>query len=306
MSRALALASQRFAVCIDPRHGGEIISLVDLERGRHVLAGPPFSPEDPHPDDLGFEAWVRAYRGGWQFVGPNVGAPCVVDGEEHAFHGRASTAPWAVESSGSREVVLTWLGHGVALRRRVLVDDDGVHVDLEARALDGPVPLLVAEHVAFGADLLDPEVTVAVAAAPTYEWGANGPFGPPAEAPLWPEALLLDGQVARVDRMPMEASGRLLTVADLDVGRARVANPTRDLGYELVWDDTAWLRHLWLWREERTAGGPWRRRASMLVMEPASVPHDRGLAQAVGSGEARWLETAESASYRTSLRAIDD
>lgn len=305
MSRAFALVSRRFAACVDPRHGGEIFSLVDLERGRQVLAGPPFSPEDPKADDLGFESWVRAYRGGWQFVGPNVGAPCIVDGEEHGFHGRASTAPWEVESAGPKEVVLTWRGHGVILRRRVLVAADGVHVDVEARALDRAVPLLVAEHVAFGVELLDPEVTVDVGAARAYEWGGDGPFAPPAAAPLWPNALLLDGRVGRVDRMPEQAAGRLLTVANLEVGRSRISNPSRSLSYELTWDNTAWLRHLWLWREEHGAGGPWRGRASVLVIEPASVPHDRGLAQAVESDEARWLEPGETASYQASLRAVD-
>src|SRR5437016_5832488 len=98
--------------------------------------------------------------GGWQFVGPNIGMPCVVTGERHGFHGRASTASWKVESAGPSEVVLSWQGQGLALRRRVLVDSDGVYVDVAARALDAAVPLLVAEHIAFGVELLDPEVTV--------------------------------------------------------------------------------------------------------------------------------------------------
>lgn len=304
MSRAFALVSRRFAACVDPRHGGEIFSLVDLEAGRQVLAGPPFSPQDPDPTALGFEPWVSAYRGGWQFVGPNVGAPCVVDGEEHAFHGRASTAPWEIVSAGAREAVLAWRGHGIALRRRIVVDE-GVHIELEARATDRPVPLLVAEHVAFGVELLDPEVTIDVAASSAYEWGADGPFAPPTEAPRWPEALLLDGRVERVDRMPEQAPGRLLTVADLEVGRARISNPARGLGYELTWDNTDWLRHVWLWREEHGAGGPWRGRASLLVVEPASIPHDRGLEHALEAGEARLLETGEAATYRASLCPIE-
>jgi hypothetical protein len=305
VTRALALASGRFAACVDPRHGGEIFSLVDLERGRNVLAGAAFSPEDADPEDLGFEAWVRGYRGGWQFVGPNVGVPCSLEDERHAFHGRASTAPWDVEVAAPREVVLTWRGHGLALRRRIVLDDDGVHVDVEAKAQDRPTALLVAEHVAFGAELLDPEVTVRVAASPSYEWGGEGPFVPPPDAPLWPEALMLDGSVERVDRMPEQGPGRLLAVTGLTDGRVLVSNEARGLAYELSWDETAWLRHLWLWREEHGAGGPWRGRASVLVVEPASVPNDRGLAHAVETGEARWLETGKTAAYRASLRPVD-
>jgi len=304
VSRGLALVSGRFVACIDPRHGGEIFSLVDLDRARHVLAGPPFSPEEPDPDDLGFEAWVRAYRGGWQFVGPNVGMPCVVNGERHGFHGRASTASWKVESAGPSEVVLSWQGQGLALRRRVLVDSDGVYVDVAARALDAAVPLLVAEHIAFGVELLDPEVTVELGSGRAYEWGADGPFAPPVDPPHWPDGLLLDGRIERVDRMPERADGRLLTVADLDAGCVRVRNRVRNLAYEIQWDGTEWLRHVWLWREEHTVGGPWRGRASLLVIEPASVPHDRGLAHALERGEARLLEAGETASYRASLRAV--
>jgi hypothetical protein len=263
--------SRRFAACVDPRHGGEIFSLVDLEAGRQVLAGPPFSPQDPDPAALGFEPWVSAYRGGWQFVGPNVGAPCIVDGEEHAFHGRASTAPWEIVSAGTKEAVLAWRGHGIALRRRIVVDDEGVHIELEAGAIDRPVPLLVAEHLAFGVELLDPEVTIDVAASSAYEWGSDGP----------------------------------LAMADLEVGRARISNPARGVGYELTWDNTDWLRHVWLWREEHGAGGPWRGRASLLVVEPASIPHDRGLEHALEAGEARLLETGEAATYRVSLCAVE-
>jgi hypothetical protein len=304
VTRALALVSDRFAACIDPRHGGEIFALVDLERGRNVLAGAPFSPEEPDPTDLGFEAWVRAYRGGWQIVAPNVGAECSLDGEEHAFHGRASTAPWEVASDGRNEAVLTWRGHGLGLRRRILVDGEGVHVETEAQALDRPAPLLVAEHVAFGTELLDPEATVDVSAGRAYEWGGDGPLAPPPSAPSWPEAQLLDGRVERVDRMPEQGPSRLLTVADVPEGRALVANSARGLAYRLTWD-ADWLRHVWLWREEHSASGPWRNRASVLVVEPATVPHDRGLAYSTESGEARLLETGETIAYSMSLRTAD-
>jgi galactose mutarotase-like enzyme len=304
VSHALALASSRFSAVLDPRHGGEIFSLVDLERGRNVLAGPAFSPEDTAKGALGFEDWVRGYRGGWQFIGPNVGAPCALTGEEHAFHGRASTAPWDVESASAREAVLTWQGHGLAFRRTIVVDDEGVHVELEARSLSRPAPLVVAEHLAFGVELLDPEVTVEMNASAVYEWGPDGPVAPPADAPSWPRALLLDGSVHDLDHFPGAGPGRLLTASAVQPGRVRVANPARSLAYEITWEDTSWLSHVWLWREEHGAGGPWRERASLLVVEPASVPHDLGLAQAVERGEARVLGPGQRASYAASLRAV--
>jgi len=184
------------------------------------------------------------------------------------------------------------------------VNDEGVHVELEARSLGGPAPLLVAEHLAFGVELLDPEATVQMSASAVYEWGADGPVAPPAEAPPWPRALLLDGSVDDVERFPEAGPGRLLTASAVQAGRVRVANPARSLAYEITWDNTSWLSHVWLWREEHGAGGPWRERASLLVIGPTSVPNDLGLAQAVERGDARVLAPGERASYTASLRAV--
>jgi hypothetical protein len=39
----------------------------------------------------------------------------------------------------------------------------------------------------------------------------------------------------------------------------------------------------------------------MVVLEPASISHDRGLATAIERGEAGWLAPGEAARYRISL-----
>jgi hypothetical protein len=182
------------------------------------------------------------------------------------------------------------------------VDRKSLSVEVEARAAKAAAPFLFAEHLAFGAAVLDPAVTLELPAAMTYQWGTpDGPTSPPAEAPNWPNALLLDGAVERVDHFPHDQVGsRLLTVADLPEGHAIIRNDARGIRLDLRWE-TSILKHLWLWREERTAGGPWRGTSSILVLEPASISHDRGLATAIERGDAGRLAPGEAASYRISL-----
>ena len=82
-----------------------------------------------------------------------------------------------------------------------------------------------------------------------------------------------------------------------------MSNAETGMTLELSWD-ADWLRHLWIWHEVRTYGGPWRGQAEILVVEPASVPHGLGLAEAVAHGQARVIEPGEPVSYRLAARAV--
>ena len=93
---------------------------------------------------------------------------------------------------------------------------------------------------------------------------------------------------------------RLLAVADLPEGRARVRNAKTGTTAELTWD-ASWLRHVWLWHETREYGGPWRGQAELLAIEPTSVPHPLGLAAAIEHGQALQLGPGETAGYELRL-----
>ena len=80
-------------------------------------------------------------------------------------------------------------------------------------------------------------------------------------------------------------------------------NANTGMTLELGWD-ADWLCHLWIWHEARTYGGRWRGQAELLVVEPASVPHGLGLAEAVEHGQARLIEPGEPVSYRLAARAV--
>jgi hypothetical protein len=299
----IVLRSEELLVRLDPAHGGEILDLVHLESGRQLLGRPPFATEPPRPGDLDEPVWTASYRGGWQLVTPNAGTMCEVDGVRHGFHGRASNDPWAVVEAAAGAAVLAWEGHGLGIERRLVLEGGAVVVETRMRALAGRVPVVAVEHCSLGLELLEPEVEIELPGGTAYELSeAEGPATAPAGAPSWPEVLLLDGSVERADHWQLaKERSRFIVVADLPEGRAAVRNARTGMTLELSWD-AGWLRHAWIWHEVRTYGGPWREQAEVLVIEPASVPHGLGLAEAIAHGQARWLEPGEPVTYRMAAR----
>lgn len=297
----IVLRSEELLALVDPAHGAEILELVHLSTGRMLLGHPPFAAEPPIGGDLSEEEWTASYRGGWQLAAPNAGAASRVDDTEHGFHGRASNDPWEVIAAEASEATFRWRGHGLELTRMVRLEGSGVAVQVEVVALDR-APLVVLEHVALGIELLEPEVEIALPAGVAYELSeTDGPPIPPLDALPWPDVLLLDGSQERADRWPLERPrSRLLAVAEVPEGRARVRNPRTGTTVELTWDAT-WLRHLWLWHEARAYGGPWRGQTELIAIEPTSVPHPLGLATAIEHGQALELAPGETAGYELRL-----
>jgi hypothetical protein len=122
------LASEAVGVRIDPRHGGEVLDLIDLRSGRQLLGRPPFASDQPRSGELDETTWTRAYRGGWQLLVPNAGNPCVVDGNPHGFHGRASTDRWGIAECAESAATLVWEGHDLQVTRAFSLAGDAVTV----------------------------------------------------------------------------------------------------------------------------------------------------------------------------------
>lgn len=303
----IVLRSDELLVRLDPLHGGELLDLVQLATGRQLLGRAPFATEPPRPGDLDEPVWTASYRGGWQLVTPNAGNVCEVNGARHGFHGRASNDPWTVIEVGPSAAVLVWEGHGIGIERRLSVEHDCLAVETTMRALRDRVPLVAVEHLSVGLELLEPEVEIELSGGIAYELSeTEGPTTAPSGATVWPEVLLRDGSVERADRWPLEKErSRFLVVTDVPEGRAVLRNTGTGAALELTWD-ADWLRHVWIWHEVRTYGGIWREQAEILVIEPASVPHGLGLAEAIDHGQARWLEPGESATYRVTARPTSE
>lgn len=287
------LASESAAVRIDPRHGGEVLDLIDLRSGRQLLGRPPFASDEPCSGELDETTWTRSYRGGWQLLVPNAGNPCLVDDVAHGFHGRASTDEWEVVEQSESSAALSWQGHGLQVDRAFSLSGDAVTVRSTVTA-HRAAEFVWVEHIALGLELLDPAVEITLSGGRAYELSEQtGPTSAPADAGAWPEVRLLDGSLERANRAILTAPrSRLVAVAELPEGCLKVRNRDRGQGIEVTWD-VSWLPHLWIWHEVRTSGGPWRKLAEMLVIEPASVPHSLGLAAARSSGHAYRLAAGE-------------
>ena len=297
----IVLRSEELLALVDPAHGAEVIELVHLPTGRRLLARPPFSTEPPVAGDLPEGVWTASYRGGWQLAAPNAGAVSRVGDVEHGFHGRASNDPWEVLRVEASCATFQWRGHGLAFVRTFELSGSEVVARLEVEALE-PAPLVVLEHVALGLELLEPEVSIDLPAGLAYELSeADGPPLPPRNAPRWPDVLLLEGSHERGDRWLLDRRrSRLLAVAELPEGCARVRNARTGMTVELTWD-ASWLRHLWIWHETREYGGVWRGQTELLAIEPTSVPHPLGLAAAIEHGQALKLEPGETVGYELRL-----
>ena len=297
----IVLRSKELLALVDPAHGAEILELVHLPTGRRLLGRPPFSTEPPFPGDLSEDVWTASYRGGWQLAVPNVGASCRVGDVEHGFHGRASNDPWQVLESEPSTASFEWRGHGLSLVRTFELTGSEVRARVYVEALE-PTSLVALEHVTLGLELLEPEVEIEIPAGLAYELSeADGPPFPPPAAPRSCEPSRSRTAGQRGDRWPLDRPrSRLIAVAELPEGRARVRNARTGTTVELNWD-ASWLRHLWIWHEAREYRGPWRGQAELLAIEPASVAHPLGLAAAIEHGQALQLGTGETAGYELRL-----
>jgi hypothetical protein len=288
----IVLQSSTVLVRVDPRHGGEIVDLVDTTTGRQLLGRPPFASADPLGGELDEDAWTGSYRGGWQTVTPNAGNACTHRGERHGFHGRASNDPWDMLDREPAQATLRWVGHGLEVTRQISVTD-AVEVETEWVALDDAA-FVAVEHLTVGTELLAPSATLRLSGGVAHELSEeHGPTTPPPEASTWPEVRLLSGATERADRIDCaEPSGRFFVVADVHEGRYDVTNEETGQGLRVAWD-TATHPHLWVWREIRASAGRWRSQAEIVGLEPASVPHSLGLDRAAADGQAHVLRAGQ-------------
>ena len=295
----IVLRSGELLVRLDPRHGGEILDLVDLGTGRQLLGRPPFPSLEPLGGELDENAWTERYRGGWQTVTPNAGNPCVHQGVCHGFHGRASNDRWEVVENSAAGSVLCWSGHGVEVTRTLGLQDGSLEIETEWVATTAPAAFVSVEHITVGHELLAPSATINLPGGKAYELSEiDGPVLAPADTTGWPDVRLLDGTTERGDVVSVaETNGRFLTVADVPEGWYEVVNDATGQGLRVDWD-TGLLPHLWIWCEVRASGGRWRGQAEILGLEPASVSHSLGLARAVAEGQAVVLSAGERVGSR--------
>jgi hypothetical protein len=294
----ILLESDGLILRVDEACGGEILDMVELVAGRQLLAHMPFSSVPAVAGDHPEAQWLESHRGGWQLLTPNAGSACRVDGVEHGFHGASSRGAWAIVDRTRQAVTMEWSGHGLIVTRQLRVTGNRLIIECRWDAPAGRVPFIAVEHLAVGPEVLDPSVSIRLGAGSAYELSeADGPIRPADDAPRWPRVGLLDGSEESGDSWSFAADrSRYMVVADLPEGTAEIQNERTGCGLRIEWDRDV-LPHAWIWHEVRVSDGPWHRAAQLLMLEPASVPHSLGLAEAIGAGQALWAEPGASVGY---------
>ena len=255
----IQLAAASVAIRIDPRHGGEVVDLIDLRSGRQLLGRPPFASDPPVAGELDETTWTRSYRGGWQLLVPNAGNPCVVDGVEHGFHGSASTDPWEVAAVGAEAAELDVGGSRSAGATAFAVRGDAVTVRSTVVA-ERTAAFVWVEHIALGVESARPvgrdrparwagvRAQRADRPARAHRRTRRGGRRSACSTAPW------SGLTARSSPLRAAACSSSRTSTK---GGSWSATATGGQGIEISWDAQL-APHLWVWHEVRTTGGPWR------------------------------------------------
>lgn len=269
----ITLTDGTLRVDIDPGRGADILQIVDLASGMPLLASTPWRSRadairagamQPTAIDP-TQRWMEQYRGGWQTLCPNAGAPRDLEGALVGFHGEASVAAWEIvaQTASTAMLRIELFSVPVTIDRELLVRDSTLQIrDVLTNSSARDVTIDYVSHPAFGGDFLDGECLVTTGAA---RFDSDPDSG---VAPL---------DLRRVPAPP-DAAWSFGWLSDFSTGWASIVNPQAGLGVRLDWDARI-LPFAWWWQElNASEGPPWFRRARIMAIEPAST---------VTSGDAR-------------------
>lgn len=286
----------RGADVVELNHKPDDMDFVSL-RGEGIRAPEDVPAGDPAGGAGGF---FDLYRGGWQEILPNGGAPSSHAGATYGQHGEVCLVPWDVEvvtDTPERVAVCceTLVGRTpLRLRKTFALDADTARLDVteqlvnesgvEQRAMWG-------QHIGFGAPFLRPGCRIVlpegVRVLPHPE-----PIEPSGRRVAgdrehrWPDAVAPDGTPVDLSLVPDRgAPSEMLYVTGFDVGRYDIVDPD-GLGLRVDWD-AALLPYLWIWQElGATKDYPWFGDAYLVGLEPFSSYPTNGLAEAVANDTA--------------------
>ena len=216
---ALILTAGRLELQLSPSIGGSISAFewVGDDRRRPILRKCN-SPLEKVLDAASFPLvpYVNRIRGGrFSFRGREVGLEPNMAGDPSPLHGQGWLSPWAVNSAGNREAVLSY-GHSAGewpwdyeARQEFALDERGLSIGLTCRNSSGePMPCGLGQHPYFPCGpetLIDTRVS---------------------------HAWTIDEQVLPVQKVPAE--GRF------DLTRREVCRQGLDHGFE-NWGGLAWI-----------------------------------------------------------------
>ncbi|MQA77178.1 MAG: DUF4432 family protein [Streptosporangiales bacterium] len=286
----ITLDNGLLTVRVAPERGAEI-RFLGAPGGPNLLFHQPTATPLRESNSTGYGStegdWLSEYRGGWQELFPNAGAPCQVQGVPLPFHGEASSARWeVVEADATTAVLRTPARLPLVLERRMRLDAERAVLTVEETVTNESaltVPYVWGHHPAFdaveGARLDLPGATARVPA--DYDPPLND-LRPDTTSP-WPLVAAKAGGEIDLRAVPGGPRERVVYLTDLAAGWAALRRPGDGCGVALAWD-LATFPHAWLWTEIGGPDFPWYGRSRIVALEPASSWPNDGLAAAIERG----------------------
>ncbi len=294
----LHLANEMMEVDLEPDRGAEVLA-IRRPGGPNVLATYDWASPLPASRSTtwgdGASDWLSEYRGGWQELFPNAGAPCTVLGVPLPFHGEVSATHWSIDARTDDAVTMSTPARlPMLLERRMRLHADQAVLRIEETVrldADMELPFLWGHHPAFAATDgavidLPPGVRVAVDEA----YAADHNDLTPGASGDWPHVPGLGDATVDLRGIGKGPTERLAYLSGFagQAGWAAIRGVARGLGVAMAWDVMT-FPHAWLWWEIGGAGHPWHGRSRIVAIEPATAVPSDGLLAADGRGEAHRL-----------------
>lgn len=280
------LTSDVLSLQVDPGRGSDILSIVHRATGTELLFATPWRAR---ADDIrggrsgvtstgSMHTWLEQYRGGWQVLCPNAGAPRTVRGSDWGYHGEASVAGWRVVARAPQMLSLTTelVSAPLAIARDIAVEAGVVSIVDTVTNLSGTdVEFDFAHHPAFGGAFLEDGCTIETGAATFVNDSEAGIAGvDPDSRHAWPHVRGQDGAIIDLSRVPASASRQSAFgwLTDFTEHWASFVSSRSGLKVRMDWDGTR-LPYAWLWQELNSSPDwPWYGRARVVAIEPSSTP----------------------------------
>lgn len=321
---AIVLENELLRVTVLAGLGADVIEFCYKPADLDATWLSPGGPRDPRQvagaaaDDV--SAFLDHYRGGWQEVLPNGGAPSRYRGAALAQHGEVSGLPWDAEVTAD-DAAMVEVTFSVRTTRLPLRVSKTMRLAAGAAELaisetvtnEAAVPVAVmwGQHLAYGPPLLAPGWRIKV---------PNGlvviPHPDPINPPLrqvrpggpweWPVVPAASGGQVDLSVVPAwGAPSDIVYLSGFTEGWYELLNPAGATGVRVQWD-AAVLPYLWLWTEVgATRDYPWWGQGRVLGLEPFSSYPSSGLDEAVTNGTALTLPAGGERKLRWRVGIVD-
>jgi hypothetical protein len=281
--RVIDLRTDVLALTLDPAYGADILSMRTLPHGHELLWSSPWR-ERAEAIIGGSSGWahepvsanLERYRGGWQTLCPNAGAPRTLHGAPVGFHGEVARSAWTLTdlSSASARLRLDLMSVPVRIDRAVKLSGSTVEVvDDLTNLSDQELELDYCQHPAFGGDLLDGVCDITTGAQRFVFDPETSGVVPAGQASAWPLVPTRTGDTLDLTRLPGPGERQMVFgwLEDFDEHWYAIDNPARGLSVRVEWDGSV-LPYAWFWQELNHSNDyPWFRRARVQAIEPAST-----------------------------------